>query len=249
MRAVIVIPCYNEAERLSPVQLTTLLEDPRCNVLFVNDGSSDRTHSLLKELSDANPGRVKVLNFHSNQGKAEAVRQGLLFALGAGSVLVGFADADFATPPCGILRLLDEIEHTGAEIVLGSRVSLLGTNIKRSPVRHILGRIFATVASFAVGTPVYDTQCGAKLFRATAALQASLALPFSSRWSFDVELLCRLFGRLETTSATDVAKALEVPLRHWSDVEGSKLHIGSMAKAFAELLLILARVACHIRKR
>ncbi len=248
MRALIVIPCYNEVERLSPAEVGALLACPRVDVLFVDDGSNDGTKALLEDLAATHIGRVGVLKFEVNRGKAEAVRKGMLLALVEGYEVVGFADADFATPPDELVRLLDELERLGAEIVLGSRVLLLGTAIRRSPLRHIVGRLFATVASLAVGTPVYDTQCGAKLFRATNALRASLAEPFSSRWSFDVELLCRLFGRLESKAMTSTAQALEVPLREWRDVEGSKLDLVSMVKSFGELLGIWMHAKRHSRK-
>ena len=90
-------------------------------------------------------------------------------------------------------RLVDTLaddEHL--QVVIGSRVGLLGHDIDRSLRRHYLGRIFATVSSAVLDLPVYDTQCGAKAFRVTPALRAALADPFTSRWAFDVELLGRL---------------------------------------------------------
>lgn len=249
MRTLIVIPCYNEATRLSPTKVDSLLANPQVGILFVNDGSRDGTKTLLMNLMAEHPGRIDVMDFEVNRGKAEAVRQGLIMALGNGVGIVGFADADFATPPAEILMLIDEIERSYAEIVLGSRVQLLGSTIRRSPIRQVVGRIFAAVASLAVGAPVYDTQCGVKFFRATDALWAALATPFSSRWSFDVELLCRLFGRLKSVSTTNVTKAIEIPLREWCDVGGSKLNLWSMAKSFGELLLIWVRAEVHNRKR
>ena len=69
---------------------------------------------------------------------------------------------------------------------------MMGTDIRRSAVRHYTGRLFATAGSLVLGVPVYDTQCGAKAFRVTDALRAALAEPFVSRWAFDVEVLGRL---------------------------------------------------------
>ncbi len=246
MRALIVVPCYNEAQRLPAACVARLLDDVRIDILLVDDGSQDATATVLASLAQAHPGRVRVLPMGLNVGKAEAVRRGLLDALELADI-VGFADADFATPPRELSRLLDELLASGAELVLGSRVLRLGATIDRSPARHLAGRAFATVAAMAVGAGVYDTQCGAKWFRVTPALRAALATPFTSRWAFDVELLCRLFGRHETAVATNPGAALEVPLREWRDVEGSKLDIGSMAKSFGELLGIWLRAERHGR--
>jgi glycosyltransferase involved in cell wall biosynthesis len=246
MGATFVIPCFNEAKRLDPRAIAELVADPRVSVVLVDDGSTDDTLALLRGLASE---RVRVLALERNSGKAEAVRRGLQQAIAEGADVVGFADADFATPVSELLRLLDELEQSGKDLVLGSRVLRLGASIDRKPLRHLVGRVFATVAAAAVGVPVYDTQCGAKLFRVSPRLSWALESPFSSRWSFDVELLCRLFGRLGEGAPEDEPSALEVPLHVWHEVGGSKLHLGSMARSFAELLRIWARAEYRARRR
>lgn len=243
MRALIVIPCFNEATRLERGMVEALLEDARVDILFVDDGSTDATREVLEAFAARTPERVTVHAMAKNVGKAEAVRTGLHLGVDGGGrwPIIGFADADFATPPSELLRLLDALVESDAELVLGSRVLRLGAAIDRSPVRHVIGRVFATVAAMAVGAPVYDTQCGAKWFRVTPAFEAAIAEPFTSRWSFDVELLGRLFGRLPAAVHTRHEAALEVPLHAWRDVSGSKLNLTSMAKSFAELVGIWAR--------
>src|SRR5262249_59105570 len=106
---------------------------------------------------------------------------------------------------------------------LGSRVKLLGRTIDRRIGRHYRGRIFATLASLVLDLPVYDTQCGAKLFRTSAILAAALSRPFRSRWSFDVELLQRLVLGFGGVPALAVREIVEEPLAVWRDVPGSKL--------------------------
>jgi glycosyltransferase involved in cell wall biosynthesis len=176
-----------------------------------------------------------------NSGKAEAVRTGLHLALEDDAEIVGYIDADLATPVEEVRRLVNTIIDRDASVVMGSRVAILGSDIRRSPSRHYLGRIFATVASMALGTGVYDTQCGAKFFRDTPALEVALADPFSSRWAFDVELL----GRLLNAGIDPQREIVEVPLQRWADIPGSKMSVRSMAKAGLDLL----NIAIELRRK
>lgn len=249
LHAVFVVPCFNEAHRLDAAAFAALVADDRVTALAVDDGSTDATGAMLAQIAATHPGRVDVLSLPVNRGKAEAVRAGLRHALARGAMVVGYADADFATPPSELVRLLDELGRTGAKVVLGSRIQRLGADIVRKELRHVAGRVFATVSSWTVGVPVYDTQCGAKLFRATPALVAALEAPFTSRWSFDVELLARLFGRLPSEATMDPKDAIEVPLAQWHDIRGSKLHLPGMARAFADLIGMWARAERYSASR
>lgn len=244
----LIIPCYNEAERLSIPALEALLADARFELRLVNDGSRDGTLALLESFRETHPARVRVLDLGVNSGKGEAVRRGLLAALAQGASEVGYLDADFATPPDEVKRLLDLFDSSGAKVVLGSRIARLGAEVERHPSRHYLGRMFATTASMILGLHVYDTQCGAKLFRDTPALRAALGTPFSSRWSFDVELLGRLTTDTPGSRGLTAQDLLEVPLDRWHDVRGSKLVGGAMIKAGGDVLALGAKVALRGRR-
>lgn len=236
--AVLVIPCYNEASRLDFEEVRRLVEHPRVRVLFVDDGSQDATREVIQEHASARPDALELLALPENVGKAEAVRRGLLRGIEGGAAAVGYADADFATPAREITRLLGELSAQDALVIMGSRMARLGSRIHRSPVRHIAGRVFATFASVAVGQQVYDTQCGAKWFRVNESLRAVLSVPFLSRWSFDVELLCRFFGRQGTFEPIASERIIEVPLLEWRDVPGSSLGVMGMARAFGDVVMI-----------
>ncbi|MGF1466250.1 MAG: glycosyltransferase [Sandaracinaceae bacterium] len=239
----LVIPCYNEERRLRAELVAELLEDPRIRILFVDDGSEDGTAALLDRLIASSPsGRAARLSLGENRGKAEAVRAGLRCALDEGEELLGYCDADFATPPSELRRLLDHLESSGREVVLGCRVARLGADIDRRMTRHYLGRVFATVASVVLRLRVYDTQCGAKLFRASPALRRALAVPFRSRWAFDVELLGRLTFGDDDSPGLGAENMLEVPLDEWQDVGGSKLGSRAMLRAGFDLLSLAAKV-------
>ena len=131
------IPCYNEAERLDAAEVDRLLEDPRVDVLFVDDGSTDGTRRVLEALVSRHRGRARVLALEVNGGKGEAVRRGMLEALALGSPIVGYLDADFATPPSELVGLLEALERSRAKVVLGARIARLGAAVERNPVRHL----------------------------------------------------------------------------------------------------------------
>jgi dolichyl-phosphate beta-glucosyltransferase len=210
------------------------------HILFVDDGSGDETVTVLETLCGEFPGQASVLRHPVNQGKAEAVRLGMVHALdNLHPEVVGFWDADLATPLDLVPNLLAILEGRPAiEMVFGARVQLLGRRVERRAVRHYLGRIFATVVSTMLHLAIYDTQCGAKLFRATPDMRRIFAEPFLSRWVFDVEILARylaLYGhdikRLERS-------IYEYPLEVWTDVAGSRVHAGDFPTAFWDIFRI-----------
>jgi dolichyl-phosphate beta-glucosyltransferase len=107
---------------------------------------------------------------------------------------------------------------------MGSRVALLGRQIRRRWRRHMLGRAFATAASLVLKLPVYDTQCGAKLFRTTPATVEMFRRPFRTRWVFDVEILARIVKSIAADANSQADGAIyEYPLESWHDVQGSRL--------------------------
>ncbi|MFH2005433.1 MAG: glycosyltransferase [bacterium] len=235
-RCTVVVPCYNEEHRLRAAPFLRLASQPGIDLVFVDDGSTDRTAELLAELCRQSDGAARSLRLARNAGKGEAVRYGLNLALERGAPLVAFLDADLATPVEELLRLREVLVTRNADVVLAARVKMLGTHIERRPSRHYLGRVFATAASLSLDMPIYDTQCGAKVFRSTAALRAALARPFLSRWVFDVELLGRLLHGTEGAPPLPRSEILEVPLKTWTHVSGSKVGLRSMAQAAVDLI-------------
>jgi glycosyltransferase involved in cell wall biosynthesis len=238
-RLTVVVPCYNEADRLDPGPLCAFVDaHPDASLLLIDDGSKDATKALLEGLATERPGRMRALSLTPNRGKAEAVRHGLRDALAAGAEIVGYLDADLSTPPAELDDLLAALGRPGVEVAIGARVGMLGYDIERSAVRHYLGRIFATAASTILRARVYDTQCGAKLFRAGPALAEALAVPFLSRWAFDVELLGRLLIGTPAVAPLPIAAVVEVPLGTWRDTAGSKLGLGGMARTLRDLATV-----------
>jgi glycosyltransferase involved in cell wall biosynthesis len=238
----VVVPCYNEAKRLNLEAFVKELESsPRLGFVMVNDGSRDETLEVLENLRQLAPEQVRVVALEKNSGKAEAVRRGVLHAFDMGAELTGYWDADLATPLRYIWIFADLLAGERLVLALGSRVQMLGRRVARSPLRHYIGRSFGTLAAMALGLPVYDTQCGAKLFKPTAALKSAFDEPFSTRWSFDVEFLGRLLHREALIGDIDVKEqCVEVPLDEWVDAPGSKLTAAAVPRIAFELASLLA---------
>ena len=237
----IIVPCYNEEERLDIGKFASFIKNnPQVKFLFVDDGSTDKTVEVLKALIATTPGFADVYSLPKNMGKAEAVRHGFVKAFEAAPEFVGFWDADLSTPLEAIPLLwgiFDERENV--EIVIGARVQLLGRSIERNPARHYLGRIFSTVVSLVLGLRIYDSQCGAKLFKVSTKLEDIFREPFMAKWIFDVEIIARLMKVHRERNLPPVENVIyEYPLPRWRDVEGSKLSYMAFVVASRDLFRI-----------
>lgn len=220
----IVIPCYNEAERFDMGAFEEFLgENEDTDFIFVEDGSTDNTLERINSLM-LRYQRVDCVKLETNKGKAEAVRQGVLKAIERGYEIIGYWDADLSTP----LEMIDRMRkklNGDVSLVLGSRIKLLGYDVRQLAIRHYFGRVYATLASsFVLDLPIYDTQCGAKIFRNSDEIRKAFIRPWRVNWSFDVELLGRLdiMKRAQNLPLLS-ASAVEYPLEKWIHRPGSKV--------------------------
>jgi dolichyl-phosphate beta-glucosyltransferase len=231
----LIVPCFNESGRLDTEAFSDFLKtNDRFDLVFSDDGSSDGTVQMLEQIRARFGERVQVVRLEKNAGKGEAVRQGVLAAMtGPGYSAFGYWDADLATPLREAPRLLEYIDH-GKKIVMSSRIKRMGAEVERNGLRHYVGRVFSTFCSLILQLPVYDTQCGAKIFcRETLA---HFQRPFHSRWVFDVEILAR---HKETTGlAQAMQDIVEVPTLCWKEKPGSKMRITHLLRVPFELLYI-----------
>ncbi len=233
-QAAIVVPCYNEQTRLDAEALSSFsCKHPELIFILVDDGSADGTGAVLASLSERHTRSMRVISLPVNRGKAEAVRSGMLEALKTEAPFLGYWDADLSTPldeiPAFINLLRDKAE---CEMVIGCRLRRLGANISRTFIRHLIGRTVATMVSCYLKLPVYDTQCGAKLFRRETASEL-FREPFVSRWLFDVELLRRM------SRGRAITAVCEHPLSAWQDVDGAKLKLRHGILILWEMLRII----------
>lgn len=245
----VVVPCYNEAARLPVDRFAEFIGiHPDIHFCFVDDGSTDRTGAVLEDLAGRCQGRVLLHRLDANEGKAEAVRQGMLHVMREWQPeYVGFLDADLATPLDQIPLLMDRATAKPLlALVTGSRVVRLGAAVCRTRWRHFTSRVFAMAAGLVLGVRVYDTQCGAKIMRADLAATV-FAEPFVGRWTFDVEIFARTILKYGMPAAHHAM--CEVPLEEWVEVGGSKLKLKYFVRAPLELFRIWRRYRLHARKR
>jgi dolichyl-phosphate beta-glucosyltransferase len=240
----LIVPCYNEAKRLEVASFRSFLaERTGVHILFVDDGSRDQTMKVLESVRAGYEDSASILPCPKNRGKAEAVRIGILHALDRfNPIFVGFWDADLATPLDALPRFSETFARNAAiEMVFGARVQLLGRHIERRAARHYAGRVFASAVSVLLRMKIYDSQCGAKLFRVTAESRQVFASPFLSKWVFDVEILARYQALLGRTPEQLEHVIYEYPLERWTDVDGSKVRASDFAIAFLDMFRIYRR--------
>ncbi len=227
-KALFIIPFFNEESRIDILEYKLAFkENISINFLLVDDGSTDCTSEILTDFEN-NFENVSVLLLKENVGKAEAIRKGVLNVNEDSYEYLGYLDADLATPISEMTRMLYFFnENHKIDFMMGSRIKLIGNNVSRSMKRHYFGRIFATIISqFILKTPIYDTQCGAKIIKSKLA-KSLFEKAFLTKWLFDVELLLR-FKALDSSY---IYKTSEFPLNIWVEKGNSKIK-------FTDLLLV-----------
>ena len=213
MKLSVVIPCFNEADRLRATLEDILawcrIHTPTTEIIVVDDGSTDRTVELVERLMRDMP-EVRLVRLARNTGKGAAVRAGMQVASGERRA---FVDADGAVPFAEIAQL-DAALAAGADVAVGSRV-LDPSRVDALLHRKLIGWVFRCGVRLLLVRSVEDTQCGFKLFRASAAetLFADQRIP---GYGFDLEVLAR--------AERSGMRVAEIPVR-WRERPGSKVRL------------------------
>ncbi|MFS4455972.1 response regulator [Maribacter sp. 2304DJ31-5] len=238
----IVIPCYNEEERLSRSVFQDFAnKNLGYHLCFVNDGSTDNTLALLKTLREGNEDRISIYDCKENGGKAEAVRQGILYLSNDPQLdYIGYLDADLSTDFRDFDELVQTLEKSKFKIVSGSRINRMGANIAKGSARKIISTIINMAIKRILGMSFKDTQCGAKIMDREIA-SGMFNKKFITRWLFDVEIFMRIRKRYGKDKAQKMI--CEQPLNRWVHVDGSKLSMKDSAKIVGQL----AQIAVHYR--
>ena len=213
----LLIPAYNEEDRIEPVlrdyaQYFRTHYRGKFQILVVLNGCRDNTLGVVRRVAKDHPG-VSAVEFHDPIGKGGALIEGLKFApLGD---LIGYVDADGATPPRAFHELVKRADQ--ADCVIGSRW-LPGAVLHQSQTgrRQFASRVFHSIVQLFFWMNIRDTQCGAKVMHRAAvdAIHSSLCI---ADMAFDINLLYALKHA--------GFKILEVP-SEWTDMAGSKVVLG-----------------------
>jgi glycosyltransferase involved in cell wall biosynthesis len=227
----IVIPAFDEGQRIAKTLDATLdyldLQTYSSEILVVDDGSRDNTIEVVSSFHSRAGSRLRVIRNPGNRGKGYSVRHGMQSAKGDIGL---FFDADLATPPGEIPKVIDPIREGRFDVVFGSRAldkSLIGTH--QSFFREAIGRTGNLLQRALTGLAFKDTQCGFKAF-SRAAIDRVFPLQQIEGFGFDPEVLY--------IAKKHGFRLLEVPVR-WNHVEGSKIHvIGTPLKVLLEVASI-----------
>jgi dolichyl-phosphate beta-glucosyltransferase len=225
----IVIPAYNEGERitaaLDKVLQFTAAQDWTAEIIVVDDGSHDDTAEIVRGYAARHPA-VRLVQNPGNRGKGYSVRNGMLHA---GGDLLLFSDADLSSPISEAPKLFAALAE-GAQVAIGSRWLQSELQTERQPLyRQFFGRIFNLLLWLILGLRYKDTQCGFKAFTRQAA-QAIFPAQRIERWGFDPELLF-LAGKFRLP-------VKEVPVEWAHDARSKISPLSDGTRMFVEMLTI-----------
>ncbi len=238
----VVIPCYNEEERLSSKEFIDFIDSNLgYHLCFVNDGSKDNTLDVLEKLREGREDYISIHDCEQNGGKGEAVRQGMLRLVKDKQLdFIGFLDADLSTDFKDFDDLVKTISTSDFKIVSGSRMSRMGANITKESARKIISQTINFIIRKILGMSFNDTQCGAKIMRREIVTEI-FKEKFITRWIFDVEIFKRM--RIKYGKENAISMICEQPLKKWIHADGSKLSMKDSIKIVGQL----AQIAVHYR--
>lgn len=181
----IVIPAYNENKVICEMlkETTSSLNGINHEIIIVDDGSLDGTYDKVVEFSK-NHKNIKIVNYGDNHGKGFAIRYGAKYATGD---IVAFIDADLNIHPIQILRLIEEMEKSGADIVVGSKRHK-DSNVKYPLNRKIYSDLYYYFVKTLFGVPIKDTQVGLKLYK-REVVEKIFPIVLVKRYAFAIEVL------------------------------------------------------------
>jgi dolichol-phosphate mannosyltransferase len=220
-RALIIVPTYNERENIARLIDTVLAQDPRIEMLIVDDGSPDGTGEIVDRIIAKNPGRVQIHRRPKKLGLGTAYLAGFRIAIEQKYDLVLEMDADFSHDPNHLPQFLRAAE--GADVVLGSRYREGKVTVVNWPIARLILSYFANVyARWVTGLPVWDGTGGFKCFRRKVLETIDLNAVRSNGYAFQIEMSFRAWKR--------GFKIVEIPIVFVDRTEGTSKMSGAIVR-------------------
>jgi dolichol-phosphate mannosyltransferase len=192
-RALVIVPTYDERDNITRLIRTVLAQDPRLEVLVVDDASPDGTGMLVDDIAVAEP-RVHVLHRSAKLGLGTAYLAGFRWALDRDYAYIFEMDADFSHDPAHLPQFLKSIES--ADLVLGSRYREGRVTVVNWPMSRLLLSYFANIyARVVTGLQLYDSTGGFKCFRREVLAAIDLDKVRSNGYAFQIEMSFRAWKR------------------------------------------------------
>ena len=218
----LVVPAYNEENRISTMLLQYCSHFPDYEIIVVCDGT-DNTQNIVKSLSENNT-NIKLLYFDDRLGKGGAIREGFKVARGD---IIGFVDADESVKPSEIVSMIDELSNADG-VIASRRLDDSKIIVKQPLKRRLSSKSFNVLVRLMFNLPFKDTQCGAKVFK-KEAIELILDKLVATGFEFDVDLL----WKLKKNGCTIVEYPIE-----WSHSEGSSFSLKNAPKMFMSLVRV-----------
>lgn len=188
-KVIVILPTYNEAENLEDITKQILMQDPRIEILVVDDLSPDGTGEIADKLSKENT-RIKVLHRSGPRGRGLAGIDGLRYALNNHYSAAIEIDADFSHNPDYLPKFLDILENSG--VVLGSRFIKNGQDQERNIIRRLITKLANLYLYLLFNLPVKDCTSGYRGFRREVLSAIDLNSFISTGYSVGQELLLKI---------------------------------------------------------
>lgn len=229
----VIVPVYNEEERLKIVLEALLKSWPKKyslqEVIFVDDGSTDKTRKILaakhNTLSKKLNVPVEVLGYNENRGKGYAVKIGLAAAEGEWALLI---DVDMSTPFSELAKF--ETASKKSDVVVGTRKNGHSTVVVAQPLyRQVLGKAFTYLTQFILGVKVSDFTCGFKLIKKDVYQDIADKMRIA-RWGYDAEILY--------LASKDNYQIAEIPVKWYNDARTKVNLVKDIARSLTDLLQI-----------
>ncbi|MGB9912953.1 MAG: polyprenol monophosphomannose synthase [Candidatus Kapaibacteriota bacterium] len=192
MKAIVIIPTYNEAENIEKLINKIFSIIPDINILIVDDNSPDGTAAIVEKIMQNDP-RLHLIKRPGKMGLGTAYIDGFKYALSKGFEAIFEMDADFSHNPEDLPRFLEALQD--ADLVIGSRY-LTGVNVINWPLRRLILSYFANIYTRIItGMPIKDATGGFKCFRASALRQINLDNIKTNGYGFQIEMNFRIWAK------------------------------------------------------